>query len=269
MADPHDPTDPRDQGPDDGRPDTGEPAARPPRPRGFLRRFFGETEPVEWQQPDGDPHGIREYAEGRGWTVAAEDAEASRLLTTLPGHPGPKYHAGNVIRGRTDPAADSLAAALADSSDSGYAVVDALAPSDQPVWDFLAFEVLYDDGRWRDVHSCVTALPSLVRLPQLRLSPSRFPLRRAGGMLVIPSGDPEFDQRWRLLSTEDSAIVRALVGPTVRAALLSGQDLDEIWTAEDHVLVSRADGHTPTTLRWHLALLSAVLEDLRQTLGQE
>lgn len=244
----------------------------PPPPALPVRRGRNSA-PRTGDQPD-QPGQPDEPEPSAGLIESPQRDEAKRLLATMPNYPGKDYTAMRVISGRSDPHLDSLAAAI-----SGLQPAEAGPSSDIPMgldqsglggsWDVLAFETTYDDGRWREVHSAVTAVPVLIPLPGLRLMPTRFPMRRAGGMLVIPSDDDEFNARWRLLATEDTPAIRALAGPTVRAALLSSPDLDEIWAAEGHLMASRLDLLSPPLLRWHVALLAAMLDELRQSLGAD
>jgi hypothetical protein len=81
--------------------------------------------------------------------------------------------------------------------------------------------------------------------------------------LHVPSGDPDFDQRWVLLAAEDTPAVRRLSqDPQVHRLLLGTDDGDEFWTAAGHVAAVRPDGHRPSLLEHHARLLTAVVAAL-------
>jgi hypothetical protein len=99
--------------------------------------------------------------------------------------------------------------------------------------------------------------------PTLRLSPARFWKHRTGGLMQIPSGNPDFDQRWALLAADDNPAVRRLSqDPQVQGLLLGTDDGDEFWTAAGHLAAVRPDGHRPSLLEHHARLLAAVVAAL-------
>jgi hypothetical protein len=192
---------------------------------------------------DDDPFGLRAEAVQRGWTVSdgsgPQDAVLRNLLAAGPVRLGREHRPGGVVRGR------------------GGAL------------DLIAFDVVHPLGR-RMLHAyAVTAAPLLGAVPALRLSPARFWKHRTGGLLHVPSGDPEFDTRWTLLAAEDGPRVRRLVeDPTVRGLLLGSDDGDEFWTAGGggwsggHLAVIRPDAHRPLLLEHHARLLTAAVSAL-------
>jgi hypothetical protein len=202
--------------------------------------------PAPWQPdtpagvlPDpADPFGLRAEAVQRGWAVSdgtgPRDAVLADLLAAAPVRGLDRdYRAANVVRGR-------------------YGQLE-----------LLAFDVVFPLGKRLRFEYAVTAVPMLGQVPRLRLSPARFWKHGTGGMLPIPSGDPEFDHRWVLLAGEDGPQVRRLAGdPTVRDLLLGTDDGDEFWTAAGHVAAIRPDAHRPVLLDHHARLLSAVVAAL-------
>lgn len=129
-------------------------------------------------------------------------------------------------------------------------------------WRMSAFEIVYERGRDRVRRYAVTAAPSLVPLPTLRLVPARFWSHKTGGMLALPSGDEVFDSRWTLLVAEDSQVARSLLAEPVRALLLASEDRDEIWYGADQLAIARTDNHYPDLLNWHTQVLSTLLAAL-------
>jgi hypothetical protein len=129
--------------------------------------------------------------------------------------------------------------------------------------ELVAFDVVEPAGRgWLSRYG-VTAAPLLAPPPYLRLSPARFWKHRTGGLLQLPSGDPEFDTRWTLLTAEDSAPARRLVGDVVlRRLLLDTDDGDEFWVAAGHLAVVRPDGQRPDLVQHHARLLAAAVPAL-------
>lgn len=204
--------------------------------------------PAPWQ-PDAsaevlpdlpDPFGLRAWAVHQGWAVSdgsgPRDAVLPELLATAPVRLNAEYRPFNVVRGR-------------------YGLLE-----------LLAFDVVYPLGRQFRFEYAVTAAPMLGEVPRLRLSPARFWKHGTGGMVRIPSGDPEFDQRWVLLAAEDGPQVRRLAGDrSVRGLLLGSDDGDEFWTAAGHVAAIRSDAHRPVLLDHHGRLLTAVVAALTPT----
>jgi hypothetical protein len=182
----------------------------------------------------GDLVGAQGWALQQGWTISdgdgPQDAVLAELVATAPVRLGKGHRAASVLRGR----AGTL--------------------------ELVAFDVLFESGRYRVPEYAVTAAPLLVPLPRLRLTPARFWKHRTGGLLQIPSGDPEFDTRWVLLSSEDTPAVRRLVEDLgLRSLLLASDDGDEFWTAAGHVAVIRPDGHRPELIEHHARLLGALV----------
>jgi hypothetical protein len=97
-------------------------------------------------------------------------------------------------------------------------------------------------------------------VPAFRLSPARFWKHGTAGLLQVPSGDPEFDTRWVLLTAVDGPQVRRVVeDPVVRQLLLGTDDGDELWSAAGFVAAVRPDGHRPQLIEHHARLLSVVV----------
>ena len=61
----------------------------------------------------------------------------------------------------------------------------------------------YVDGVILVARFGITAAPLLAPPPYFRLTPARFWKHRTGGLLQLPSGDPELDTRWTMLAAED------------------------------------------------------------------
>ena len=190
----------------------------------------------------GDPVGAQGWALAQGWTIsdgtAPEDAVLAELVRTAPVRATRDHRPAGVMRGR-------------------YGTLD-----------LVAFDVLYASGRYAVPEYAITAAPVLGALPPLRLSPARFWKHRTGGLVQIPSGDPQFDTRWVLLAAEDGPAVRRLVeDPTLRGLLLGTDDGDEFWTAAGlgsnaagHFIAAvRPDGHRPQLLEHHARLLGTVV----------
>lgn len=201
------------------------------------RRGWGEREQLgEALVPDVDPtdrYGTRSWGAAMGWTATdgsgPEDAAITALVQSAPIRAGKQDGPGNVLRGR----ADGL--------------------------DLVVFDVVSPVGRGWAVTHAVTAAPLLGHVPDFRLTPARFWRHGTGGLLQIPSGDPEFDQRYVLLSSEDGPQVRRLVDdPVVRQALLGSDDGDEVWSAVGFVAAVRPDAHRPQLIQHHARLLAAV-----------
>ncbi|MGY1708908.1 hypothetical protein ACI8AC_05290 [Geodermatophilus sp. SYSU D00758] len=223
-------------------PGTGE---RPgPRPGLFgprRPRTPGEVERVFAYQ--GDQVGAQGWAVQHGWTVsdgsAPEDAPLAELVRTAPVRATKDHRPAGVMRGR-------------------YGSLE-----------LVAFDILYASGRYAVPEYAVTAAPVLGTVLPLRLSPARFWKHRTGGLVHVPSGDPEFDARWVLLAAEDGPVAQRLVqDPAVRGLLLGSDDGDEFWTADGTggggwgggmIAAIRPDGHRPELIEHHARLLGALV----------
>jgi len=185
-------------------------------------------------QPEAPP--LTEWARGHGWSIsdgdAAEDAGLVDLIASAPMRLDEYHHARGVVRGQFGN------------------------------WRMTAFEIVYERGRDQVRRYAVTAAPSLVPLPTLRLVPARFWSHQIGGMMALPSGDQALDLRWTLLVTEDSPIARSLLAEPVRALLLASEDRDEIWYGAGQLAITRTDNHYPDLLDWHTQVLSRLLAAL-------
>jgi hypothetical protein len=196
----------------------------------------GPTRPVEQpvEHPPADPWGTQAWAMGLGWQLsdgtAPEDEPLVPLLRSAPVRPGKEDLPGRVLRGR------------------GNGL------------DLVAFDIVSPVGRgWVSTHA-VTAAPVLGTVPAFRLSPARMWRHGTGGLLQVPSPDPEFDRRWVLLAAEDGPQVRRLVeDPVVRQLLLGSDDGDELWSAAGFVAAVRPDGNRPQLIEHHARLLAAVV----------
>jgi hypothetical protein len=181
-----------------------------------------------------DPAAAPEWTPA-GWAFSdgagPRDAALGELIATAPvARLGPDYLPERVLRGRFG----SL--------------------------ELVAFDVVFVSRRYRVPQYAVTAAPLLLPVPVLRLSPARLWKHRAGGLLHLPSGDPELDARWVLLTAEDAPAVRRLAAdPGVRALLLESDDGDEFWSAAGHLSAIRPDGHNPALLEHHGRLLTAMV----------
>ena len=181
-----------------------------------------------------DPYGTRAWAQQFGWEASdgtgPQDAALMPLLQSAPVRPGKEDRPGGVLRGR------------------GNGL------------DLVAFDVLSPYGRsWVATHA-VTAAPMLGAVPGFRLTPARFWRHGTGGLLQVPSPDPEFDRRWVLLVAEDGPQVRRLAeDPVVRQTLLGTDDGDELWSAAGFVAAVRPDAHRPQLVEHHARLLAAVV----------
>ena len=214
------------------------------RPRRGLGGLFGgrpreEEAGAGWAPPPPvvdptDPYGTRAWAQQFGWEASdgagPQDAALAPLLQSAPVRPGKDDRPGNVLRGR------------------GNGL------------DLVAFDVLSPYGRGWAVTHAVTAAPVLGTVPAFRLTPARFWRHGTGGMLQVPSPDPEFDRRWVLLVAEDGPQVRRLAeDPVVRQTLLGTDDGDELWAAAGFVAAIRPDAHRPQLVEHHARLLAAVV----------
>jgi len=198
---------------------------RPPRPLTEGQAVF---------RYQGDLVGAQHWAVQQGWVVSdgtgPEDAALRELVATAPVRLSKDHRPAGVMRGR----AGTL--------------------------ELVAFDVVYASGRTVVPEYAVTAAPVLLPLPRMRLTPARFWKHGTGGMLQLPSGDPEFDTRWVLLTEQDTPELRRLVqDPTLRGLLLGSDDGDEFWTAAGFVAAIRPDGHRPLLIEHHARLLGAVV----------
>ncbi|MGY1637108.1 hypothetical protein ACI78V_10685 [Geodermatophilus sp. SYSU D00742] len=207
---------------------------------GRRPRRPGEVERVFAYQ--GDLVGAQAWAVQHGWEISdgtgPEDAALAELVASAPVRATRDHRPAGVMRGR-------------------YGSTE-----------LVAFDVLYASGRYAVPEYAITAAPVLVPVPTLRLSPARFWKHRTGGLVQVPSGDPEFDARWVLLSSEDGPVPRRLVeDATVRGLLLGTDDGDEFWTsagqagslAGGFVAAIRPDGHRPELIEHHARLLTAIV----------
>ena len=184
--------------------------------------------------PDADPWGTQAWAMSVGWVLsdgtAPEDEALTALVQTAPVRPGKEDRAGRVLRGR------------------GNGL------------DLVAFDIVSPVGRRLVSTHAVTAAPLLGVLPYFRLSPARMWRHGVGGLVQIPSPDPEFDGRWVLLAAEDGPQLRRLVeDPVVRQLLLGSDDGDELWSAAGFVAAVRPDANRPRLIEHHARLLAAVV----------
>jgi hypothetical protein len=200
-------------------------APRRPREPGVFEQVFRRQD---------DPVGVQAWGLSHGWVpsdgTGPEDAPLAELVRSAPVRPSKDHRPGNVIRGR------------------GMGL------------DLVAFDVVYASGRYVVPQWAVTAAPVLGEVPAFRLSPARLWKHGTGGMVQVPSGDPEFDTRWVLLAAADGPQVRRLVeDPVVRQLLLGTDDGDELWSAAGFVAAVRPDGHRPQLVEHHARLLAAVV----------
>jgi len=202
------------------------PVDRPPRKPTALEEVYRPREAGTWMD-------TQAWGAAHGWTpsdgTGPQDAPLVALTRSAPVRPAKSEVPSNVLRGR----------------DAGL--------------DLVAFDIVSPVGQaWVATHA-VTAAPVLGGAPAFRLTPARFWRHGTGGQLQIPSGDPEFDQRWVLLVPEDGPQVRRLVeDPVVRQALLGSDDGDELWSAEGFVAAVRPDGNRPLLIQHHARILAAV-----------
>jgi hypothetical protein len=233
--------------PDAPRPHTPEPGA--PQDDPALGRGARETGAPDWLgrgrgrsdrvgdqvfRYEGDLVGAQAWGVQNGWTpsdgTGPEDAVLADLVAGAPVRPSKDDRPANVLRGRLG----SI--------------------------EMVAFDIVYTSGRYAQPRWAVTAAPVLGDVPGFRLSPARFWKHRIGGLVHLPSGDPEFDQRWVLLAAEDSPQLRRLVDdPVVRQLLLGSDDGDELWSAAGHVAAVRPDGHRPQLIEHQGRILTAVV----------
>lgn len=203
----------------------------PPTPEPRTRRR-GAVEDVFGYQ--GDVVGAQGWALQRGWTLsdgtAPEDAVLQQLIISAPVRMTKDHRPASVLRGR----AGTL--------------------------ELVAFDAVYTSGRYVVPQYAITAAPLLGTPPALRLSPARLWKHGVGGMVQIPSDNPDFDRRWQLLAAEDSPQIRRLAADAeVQRLLLGTDDGDEFWTAAGYVAAIRPDGHRSELIEHHARLLTAVV----------
>ncbi|MGY1753954.1 hypothetical protein [Blastococcus sp. SYSU D01042] len=213
------------------------PAQAPPVPErrglfGGRRRQDPEMERAFTYR--GDVVGAQGWALQRGWTIsdgtAPEDAALQELVSSAPVRMSKDHRPGSVLRGR----AGTL--------------------------DLVALDAVYASGRYLVPEYAITAAPLLGTPPALRLSPARLWKHGIGGMVQIPSEDPDFDRRWQLLAAEDGPQVRRLAADAeVRRLLLGSDDGDEFWTTGGWLAAIRPDGHRPELIEHHTRLLTALV----------
>jgi hypothetical protein len=184
--------------------------------------------------PPDDPWGTQAWAHSVGWVLsdgtAPEDQPLTALARTAPVRPGKEDRAGRVLRGR------------------GNGL------------DLVAFDIVSPVGRGLVSTHAVTAAPMLGAVPSFRLSPARMWRHGVGGLVQVPSPDPEFDGRWVLLAIEDGPQVRRLAAdPVVRQLLLGSDDGDEFWSAVGFVAAIRPDANRPQLIEHHARILAAVM----------
>ena len=214
----------------------------PPQEAPVRRGLFGSRRQRDPEMEraftyEGDVVGAQGWALQRGWTIsdgtAPEDAALQELIASAPVRLTKDHRPGSVLRGR----AGTL--------------------------DLVAFDAVYTSGRHVVPEYAITAAPLLGAPPALRLSPARLWKHGVGGMVQIPSDDPDFDRRWTLLAVEDGPQVRRLVAdPEVRRLLLGTDDGDEFWTTGGFLAAIRPDGHRPQLIEHHTRLLTALVAAL-------
>jgi hypothetical protein len=188
--------------------------------------------------PPADPWGTQAWALSVGWVLsdgsAPEDEPLTALVQSAPVRPGKEDRAGRVLRGR------------------GNGL------------DLVAFDIVSPVGRGAAVSThAVTAAPVLGTVPTFRLSPARMWRHGTGGLVQVPSPDPEFDVRWVLLAAEDGPQLRRVAGdPVVRQLLLGSDDGDELWSAAGFVAAVRPDPNRPQLIEHHARILAAVVAAL-------
>jgi hypothetical protein len=212
------------------------PDAGPVRGRGLFGSRRPRTPGVAEQvfRRETDPVGVQAWALHHGWVASdgtgPQDAPLAELVRSAPVRPAKEDRPGNVVRGR------------------GMGL------------DLVAFDVVFDSGRYQVPRWAVTAAPVLGEVPGFRLSPARFWKHGTAGLVHLPSGDPEFDTRWVLLASADDPRLRRVVeDPVVRQLLLGTDDGDELWSAAGFVAAVRPDGHRPQLIEHHARLLAVVV----------
>jgi hypothetical protein len=239
----------RDPGPETSGVDPGwaPPQQAPPQPAPERPSLFGgrrRQQDPEMQRAftyQGDVVGAQGWALQRGWTISdgtgPEDAALQQLITSAPPRLSKDHRPGSVLRGR--------AGAL----------------------DLVALDAVYTSGRYLVPEYAITAAPLLGTPPALRLSPARLWKHGIGGMVQIPSEDPDFERRWMLLAAEDGPQVRRLAEDAdVRRLLLATDDGDEFWTTGGGegttggwLAAIRPDGHRPELIEHHTRLLTVLV----------
>lgn len=212
-------------------------------------RFIASQVPLGMVGSDENAGRLVEAVGEFGWQISDADEEADRMLASVP-VPIHGYRAGNVVRGRFDPFVNRAAEGL---------------PSGE--WNFVAFDAVEDSRIGRTVRQCITAVPTMLSLPPLRIVPARFRLGQTRGMVLYPTIDPVFDARWKLLAhqgDEQLEALSSLVDDDVRTQLCAGNDLDEVWSQSDHLLVTTGGPHDENVLARHLNILGAMLRALRK-----
>jgi hypothetical protein len=187
--------------------------------------------------PPADAWGTQAWALSVGWVLSdgtgPEDAPLTALAQSAPVRPGRDDRAGRVLRGR------------------GNGL------------ELVAFDIVSPLGRQSVSTHAVTAAPVLGSVPAFRLSPARMWRHGTGGLVQVPSPDPEFDRRWLLLAAEDGPQVRRLAADAlVRQVLLGSDDGDELWSAGGFVAAVRPDGNRPQLIEHHARILAAVVAAL-------
>ncbi|GAA4731126.1 hypothetical protein GCM10023328_07690 [Modestobacter marinus] len=233
--------------PGDQRYPDAPPTEQSDRPRRGLGGLFGggrsrPADDIGAGRPDvppdpalaADPFGTQAWAQQYGWVLsdgtAPEDEPLGALVRSAPVRPGKEDQASRVVRGR------------------GNGL------------DLVAFDIVSPVGRGFVSTHAITAAPVLGGVPAFRLSPARMWRHGTGGMLQIPSTDPEFDRRWVLLAAEDGPQVRRIAeDPVVRQSLLGSDDGDEVWSAAGFVAAIRPDANRPQLIEHHARLLAAVV----------
>ena len=223
------------------------PQQAPPQPAPERPSLFGGRRRQRDPEMDraftyqGDVVGAQGWALQRGWTISdgtgPEDGALQQLITSAPPRLSKDHRPGSVLRGR--------AGAL----------------------DLVALDAVYASGRYLVPEYAITAAPLLGTPPALRLSPARLWKHGIGGMVQIPSDDPDFDRRWMLLAAADDPQVRRLAGDAdLRRLLLAADDGDEFWTTGGGegttggwLAAIRPDGHRPELIEHHTRLLTALV----------
>lgn len=217
----------------DGGPDPGQRA----RGRGWWQRLVEGPDELAMAQGS---HGwdLREAAAARGWAVRDTDPELAALLQGAPMRLSPEHLAAPVTHGHAGS------------------------------WEVLALDVRYrmPKGGLAPAQYAVTAVAVPLPLPPLRIAPRRFLSHGTAGLLVLPTEDETFESRWRVLAGQDAPELRGISGPRLRAALVAGPDLDELWTAAGYLAVSRAGAHSNAVLTEHTRLLTEAMAGLQSAL---
>lgn len=236
-------------GPNDGAPDSGRPRKRSWRERIFSNqtaRYLATGTPYHQQGEHPSAGRLVQAVQEFGWSISESDEEADDLLATAPFRVA-GYRAGQVVRGQFDPFGSTE-----------------LGGGSQ--WQFLAFDAIEDSRLGRTIGHCFTAVPTMLKLPPLRILPARFLTGPTRGMQVFPTVDPIFDARFKLLAHNGQQELDAftlLITEEVRSVLSAGDDREEIWTIEGQLVVSTAQPHDEAMLARHLEILGAMLRAVR------